>query len=114
MENSEKLNIIAHHWRQLNQDCPCVLRASGKLEVWDDERMPSAEELPAWKAEFDSFIDLSPQKSECIRLLNESEIHVSTDPPYPDDAQTWKNTRKIWRQILKSNGIEEIPPKPFS
>jgi hypothetical protein len=52
-------------------------------------------------------------KSTCINYLNASEIHVSNDPPYPDDAQTWKDYRAEWRTILKSGILQEIPPKPF-
>lgn len=57
---------------------------------------------------------LESQKQTCIHLLNESEIHVSNDPPYPNDVQSWKDARKQWRTILKSDKIQSIPAKPFS
>lgn len=57
---------------------------------------------------------LTPQKSECVRLLNETEMHVSNDPPYPGDTQTWIEYRAIIRTILKSDTLQDIPPKPFS
>ena len=57
---------------------------------------------------------LESQKTTCVKYLNESEMHVSADPPYPDDSQLWKNVRKQWRLIIKSDKIQEIPPKPFS
>lgn len=57
---------------------------------------------------------LNSQKSICIQYLNESEKHMTDDPPYPDDVQIWKDSRKEWRRILKSSIIEEIPAKPFN
>lgn len=56
---------------------------------------------------------LEIQKKVCKNLLDISEIHVSNDPPYPDDIEEWKNARKEWRKILKSDTLQEIYPKPF-
>jgi len=72
----------------------------------------TAEELKAKEAE-ETEQALKTTKSTCIRYLNESEIHVSNDPPYPDDAQTWKDKRKEWRTILKSGTTQKVPEKPF-
>jgi hypothetical protein len=63
--------------------------------------------------EYNKSVQLSEQRSECIRLLNESEIHVSIDPPYPDDVNSWKEYRAQLREILKSEELWEIPEKPF-
>lgn len=52
MENSEKIKIIQHHNNLLGKDCPCTLRATGKLEIHDESRMPKDEvELEQWKNE---------------------------------------------------------------
>lgn len=56
---------------------------------------------------------LDSQKSQCIQLLNDSEKAVSTDPPYPNDIDTWKTIRQQWRDILKMDSITNIPEKPF-
>lgn len=56
---------------------------------------------------------LDSQNLELISLLNNSEIHVSNDPPYPGDADQWKTSRAKWRTHLKSNTIKAIDPKPF-
>lgn len=56
---------------------------------------------------------LESQNQTLISLLNISEIHVSNDPPYPEDIDAWKNARKEWRKILKSGTLQEIYPKPF-
>lgn len=56
---------------------------------------------------------LESQKKICTNLLNLSEIHVSNDPPYPDDVQLWKDWRAQIRVILKGDTIESIPDKPF-
>jgi len=53
------------------------------------------------------------QKSDCIRLLNESEKAVSHDPPYPDDIDAWKKYRAELRLLLKSKELGDIPKKPF-
>jgi len=56
---------------------------------------------------------LDNQNSELIGLLDDSEKHVSNDPPYPADVSKWKTSRVSWRTLLKSNKIGEIEPKPF-
>lgn len=102
---------------------------SGKTEFKEGTRYVN--ELQAWK---DAGNEIEPQftteeqaakdqkeaaqlfdgqKAECIRLLDESEIHVSTDPPYPDDSQDWKSSRAQWRAILRGSQLAEIPEKPF-
>ena len=40
------------------------------------------------------------QKHVCIKLLDDSEKHVTFDPPYPDDTEAWKTARNRWREIL--------------
>ena len=56
---------------------------------------------------------LRKQKQTCIKLLNESEKAVSSDPPYPADEAKWKTFRAKIRVILKSDELKEIPKKPF-
>lgn len=56
---------------------------------------------------------LDSQKSTCIQLLNESEMAVSNDPPYPADTDKWKTIRAEWRIILKSDIIQTVPEKLF-
>ncbi len=71
---------------------------------------------PALKAQIEienSKISVLIQKFDCIRLLNESEIHVSNDPPYPADVGEWIEARAKWRATLKSEKLEEIAEKPF-
>lgn len=52
-------------------------------------------------------------KSLCIKYLDESEKHVTDDPPYPGDTQAWKDSRAEWRTILKSGKAQSVPDKPF-
>lgn len=88
-----------------------------EMQAWQDlgnqvEPQYTAEELAAKEAE-EATNAIAATKSTCIRYLNESEIHVSNDPPYPDDIQTWKDKRKEWRTVLKSGFAQEVPEKPF-
>jgi len=88
-----------------------------EMQAWEKtggiiEPQFTAEELAAKEIE-ETEQALKTTKSTCIRYLNESEIHVSNDPPYPDDAQTWKDKRKEWRTILKSGTTQKVPEKPF-
>ncbi len=114
IKNSEIVKIIKFHNNQLGLDCPCVLRASGQIEVHDESRMPRDDaELTQWESEYNSSVDLTGQISECIKLLDHSEIHVSNDPPYPDDVNAWKIARAKWRVVLKSDKIKVIAERPF-
>jgi hypothetical protein len=36
-----------------------------------------------------------------------------SDHEYPGDVPAWKTARQQWRDIMKSNQIEEVPGKPF-
>ncbi len=88
-----------------------------ELKAWEKagytiEPQLTAKELTA-KKKLDAESDWQATKSTCIRYLNESEIHVSTDPPYPDSVQDWKVKRAEWRVILKSGTTQEVPEKPF-
>ena len=56
---------------------------------------------------------LRKQKQTCIKLLNDSEKAVSSDPPYPTDVAKWKTFRAKIRVILKGDELKEIPKKPF-
>lgn len=71
------------------------------------------EELAQYEAEYNAAVATMPQKAECIKLLDESEIHVSNDPPYPEDVPAWIIARVQWRAVLKSDKLEEIQEKPF-
>lgn len=71
------------------------------------------EEELAEKQEQENIAVLENQKLTCRNLLDTSEIHVSNDPPYPDDVEAWKIARNEWRKILKSDTLQEIYPKPF-
>jgi hypothetical protein len=113
MENEEKATIMQWHYNQLGQYAPFMLRATGKFEWFDGYSEPTESELSEWESAYNAQKGIPEQKTKCISLLNESEIHVSNDPPYPDDVQAWENSRKIWRDILKSDVLQEIPPKPF-
>jgi hypothetical protein len=113
MENTEKAKIIKYHYQTLGQNAPFMLRATGKFEWFDGHSEPSEGEFSEWVTAYESQKGIPEQRAECIRLLNESEMHVSNDPPYPDDSATWKAVRKDWRTILKSDVLQEIPPKPF-
>ncbi len=61
----------------------------------------------------DSNMSLEAQKMNCIILLNDSEMHLSNDPPYPDDVESWKTFRAQLRTIIKNNVLTTIPDKPF-
>lgn len=52
-------------------------------------------------------------KSLCIQYLNGSEIHVSNDPPYPENVPEWLDYRGQWRTILRSGIAQSVPDKPF-
>ena len=54
---------------------------------------------------------LQLQKSKCILLLRETDHKVLPDAEYPEDVQQWVLLRIKWRQIYKSNIIENIPEK---
>ena len=72
----------------------------------------TAEEL-AEKEAADAQQALESQKAECIRLLNQTEIHCTSDPPYPDDVVEWVAYRKVLREILQSDELCDMPKKPF-
>jgi hypothetical protein len=88
-----------------------------EMKAWEaegnaiEERETEAERIEREAQEAEQA--LQSQKSTCILYLNQSEIHVTNDPPYPDDVTAWKTARKQWRTILKSEVLQEIPPKPF-
>lgn len=103
-----------------------------KGQSWNKNNRPAMyEEMQAWvkdgneiepqltsgeltaKELKDNEQDLESQNKILITLLNDSEKHVSQDPPYPDDVSTWVAARKQWRKILKSGILQEIPEKPF-
>ena len=56
---------------------------------------------------------LENQHSEAIRLLDESEKKVSSDPAQPDDVPEWKTYRAKLRAIVRSDTLQTIPAKPF-
>lgn len=88
-----------------------------EMQAWIEdggvvEPQYTAEEQAAKdQAEAANAIDAT--KSICIRYLNDSEIHVSNDPPYPNDVQAWTDKRTEWRTILRSGVAQEVPEKPF-
>lgn len=65
------------------------------------------------KSEAEKIQALENQKNTCLQLLNDSDKKVNGDWPYQDDIPAWIEVRKIWRDILKSTEIVEIPEKPF-
>jgi hypothetical protein len=56
---------------------------------------------------------LESQKSECLRLLSDTDHKANGDWPYTADIPKWIEFRKQLRIILKSDKIEKIPDKPF-
>lgn len=52
-------------------------------------------------------------KSLCIQYLNDSEKHVTNDPPYPANVQEWLDSRAVWRTILRSGEAQTVPYKPY-
>lgn len=91
----------------LNNEMQVWVKAGNKIEP-----QYTADELT--QKETDDFNNaIESQKSTCIQLLDASEKAVSKDPPYPDDIEIWKEARNQWREIIKSDKIEEIPDKPF-
>jgi len=56
---------------------------------------------------------LENQRAQCLQLLNDSDKKSNADWPYPDDIPAWIAIRTQWRDIIKSNQLEDIPEKPF-
>lgn len=78
-----------------------------EIEPWEtDAERAAREAAEATQA-------LQAQRDTCISALDDSEIHVSADPPYPDDQPLWLSYRAELRKILKSGIIQKIPPAPF-
>ena len=112
METINKSLTIIHHFGHENADF--YYNQDGIL-IWNGPgEKPTQEQLEQWEQERISAVALRDQRSSCIKLLDESECKVSDDPPYPEDVAAWKTVRAQWRTILKSDKIQEIPPKPFS
>ena len=89
------------------------IRASGKMEWEGPGSAPTDEECEQWEAERIAYLELETQHSEAIRLLDESEKKVSSDPAYPDDVPEWKTYRAKLRAIVRSDTLQTIPEKPF-
>lgn len=76
------------------------------------EPLETAEEITEREAE-EAAGAIQSTKNLCIKNLNDSEIHVTNDPPYPDDVQEWIDKRAEWRTILKSGTAQAVPDKPY-
>ena len=68
----------------------------------------TAEELAAKEAE-EAQAAIDSTKALCIKYLDETEKHVSSDPPYPDDVDRHKADRAKWREIIKSGTAQDVP-----
>lgn len=70
----------------------------------------TAEELAEKEAQ-EQANALKSQKKICKKYLNETEYLISDDTPHPQDIGENKALRKQWRQIMKSDELQEIPKK---
>lgn len=115
MENSKKIKVIQYYWKCLKRDCPCTYsEVSGKITVDDAERMPNKEQEKQWELEYDSRINLTDQKETCIQNLKDTDYMLLSDFEYKEDLPDLLIKRSDWKRILKSDKLEEMPPKTFN
>ncbi len=90
MQNEERVKIIQFHNNQLGFDCPCVLRASGKIEVHDTSRMPENEAvLDQWKTEMLNHLASTEYINK--RVEEYPPIGNQLDYIYHNGLTAWKN-----------------------
>lgn len=76
------------------------------------EPLETPEEIAAREAK-EAVAAIESTKALCIQYLNDSEKHVTNDPPYPANVQEWLDSRAVWRTILRSGEAQTVPDKPY-
>ena len=54
MDNNEKATIMQFHYKQIGQDAPFMLRASGKFEWFEGYSEPTEAELNEWETKYNA------------------------------------------------------------
>lgn len=89
-----------------------ISRPDGWWSIDDTDKIPSDTTQFNEKKYINSEL-LRLQKQTLINLLNDSDKKANGDWPYIKDIPSWIEVRKKWREILKSDKIQDIPKKPF-